>query len=124
MSEPWFDPNTFGAYCGAILGGGGGSLLGVIGGLAGYFLPRGRGRLVFPAIMAGAALFGLAILAVGVYALGVGQPYGIWHPLVLCGVIFGGVGGSTAFSLRRVARQIEQRRMEAQDLKHSETSRP
>jgi len=119
MSAPWFEPHTFGAYCGAILGGGGGSLLGLIGGLAGYFLPRGRGLLVFPALMAGAAVFGLAILAIGLYALSAGQPYGIWYPLVLCGLIFSVVGGSAAFSLRRVARQIEQRRMEAQDLKHS-----
>ena len=32
---PWFDPNTFGAYYGAIMGGGGGTLGGVLGGLGG-----------------------------------------------------------------------------------------
>lgn len=40
MAEPWFDPNTFGAYFGGIGGGVGGTLLGVLGGLRVYWQAR------------------------------------------------------------------------------------
>ena len=34
MNEPWFEPNAFGAWFGAIVGGGGGTLVGLLGAMA------------------------------------------------------------------------------------------
>lgn len=117
MNEPWFDPDVFGAWFGAIVGGGGGTLCGVLGALAGYALPRGKGRRIIPALMAVIAGLGVLMLAVGITALIAGQPYGIWYPLVLCGVIFGGVMGTLLISMRWAIQAAERHRMEAEDLR-------
>jgi hypothetical protein len=119
MSEPWFEPNTFGAYWGAIVGGGGGSLIGLLGGLTGCLLPRGIGCTVFPVLFAVLAVLGLAFLVVGLIALLSGQPYGIWYSLLLTGVIFTLVCGSAVFTIHRVVVQLEQRRMQSEALRHS-----
>ena len=120
MGEPWFDaPNRFDAWSGAIVGGVGGSLVGILGGLAGWLLPRGRGRQFFPAAMAVVMGAGLATLAVGLFALAVGQPYGIWYPLVHAGTLFGVLMAVGLVVVRSVLRGLERRRMEAEDLKRS-----
>jgi hypothetical protein len=118
MSEPWFDPNTFGAWFGTIVGGGGGTLGGLIGAVAGALLPSGKGkRLVFGSMFV-LMVVGLVMLAIGLYALVDGQPYGIWYPMVLAGAIFGAVNGGMLLCLRSVGRVIERRKMEADDLRH------
>jgi hypothetical protein len=89
MSEPWFDPQTFGMYFGAIGGGVGGSLVGILGGVTGMLAPRGRGRSALTVVWGLFAVAGVASFAAGVVALVTGQPYGIWYPLVLAGFIVG-----------------------------------
>ena len=49
-SEPWFNEVVFGTWFGSLAGGVGGSLLGCLGALGGFLIPRGRGR---PLIMRG-----------------------------------------------------------------------
>lgn len=118
MSEPWFsDPNTFGAWFGAIAGGGGGSLAGVLGALAGYLAPRGKGRQWILAGMWGFVVLGLILLGVGIVAVSTGQPYAIWYPFVLCGAIFTVVVSCNIPVVRGVYRRAEERKLEAEAIR-------
>lgn len=117
MSEPWFNELWFGVLYGAGVGGGGGTLLGLVGALAGVLVPRNKGRAFVVGGMAAFAVFGLASLVVGLVALSSGQPYGIWYPLVLVGGIFGFVGGGLTVALRQAYQAAERRHMLAQDLR-------
>lgn len=120
MAEPWFEPNTFGALFGAIVGGGGGTLIGIFGGVAGsYLIPRGKGRGFVLGTLVTVAGLGLVMLAIGIYALVVGQPYGIWYPILLCGVIFSVVCGSMVPAIRKQYAAAEQRRLEAESIRSS-----
>lgn len=120
MSEPWFsDPNQFGAWFGSIAGGVGGTLAGILGAAAGTLAPRGRGRKVVLGLMTlGAALGGLMAL-VGAYAFFTGQPYGIWYPLLLCGIIFAAVMGPLVPVVRRVYDRAEQRKLDAEGIRQA-----
>ena len=113
MAEPWFDQNTFGALFGSIAGGVGGSLMGGWGGLAGWLAPKGRARGFIYASWVVFMVLGAISLAFGLYALAVGQPYGIWYPLVLIGGILTVVLGALRPTVRRTYEQAEARKMEA-----------
>ncbi len=114
---PWFDPNTFGAYYGAIMGGGGGTLGGVLGGLCGWLAPQGKCR----GLVIGGFYFmmsiGIVNLLFGLVALVSGQPYGIWYGGVLCGGILTTLPLFLIPAVKRRYAEAEQRRMEAADLK-------
>ncbi len=116
---PWFDPNTFGAYYGAIMGGGGGTLGGVLGALSGWLAPQGKCRGL---VVGGFYLMlsiGIANLLFGLFALVSGQPYGIWYGGVLCGGILTTLPLFLMPVVKRRYAEAEQRRMEAADLKSS-----
>jgi MFS family permease len=118
MSEPWFsDPNQFGAWFGSIVGGVGGSLLGVLGAAAGTLAPRGKGRRAILGLMSLAAGLGGVMALVGVYALISGQPYAIWYPFLLCGIIFAGVTGPLVVVVRRAYDLAEQRKLDAEAIR-------
>ena len=117
MAEPWFDQNTFGALWGAIIGGVGGTLGGLWGALVGTMAPRGKGRAWIIPIGWGFAGLGVLSLAFGLYALVVGQPYGIWYGPVLTGVIFAGVvGGLMPVVYKRYA-DADARRLQAEQFR-------
>jgi hypothetical protein len=119
MSEPWFNPETFGPWFGAIGGGVGGSLLGCLGALAGLLIPKGRGRAV---VLGGFALFlviGVALAAFGVVALVAGQPYAIWYEPLLMGLLMAGLCGVFLPMCRSFYAQAERRRMDAESLRNS-----
>lgn len=101
MSDAWFDPNTFGAYYGAIGGGGTGLLGGIVGTLCGILIPKGKGRRLIMRLMIGAVVLGVVQLIFGVAALILGQPYGIWYPPTLCGFISAVVFGAGIPVIRR-----------------------
>ncbi len=118
MTQPWFHPMWFGALYGAILGGGGGTLIGVGGALVGGILaPRAIGRRWVLGAMLCVVLLGLAQLAFGVFALVAGQPYAIWYPPMLCGVLYTIVVGVLIPVIRRRYAQAEARRMDAAALR-------
>ena len=119
MAEPWFDPNAFGAWYGAIAGGVGGTLVGCFGGLIGYLAPRGQGRRFVLTVMIGIVVAGLSQIGFGVVALASGQPYGIWYPPLLCGGIFTVVTGSLIPTVRKRYAEAELRRMEAEAIRQS-----
>src|SRR5262245_50769484 len=119
MAEPWYDPNTFGAWFGAIAGSIVGLLGALIGTLAGILAPRGKGRALILGLMGFSCLAGVAMLGFGLYALVVGQPYGIWYGPVLVGGIGAVVFGSLIPVVRQRYAEAERRRLEGEGIRHS-----
>lgn len=113
MVDPWFDPVRFGAYYGAIVGGGGGSLIGMMGGVIGYCASKGRARRAIVGFMYSVVLLGVAQLAFGAYAWSQGQPYGIWYPPLMSGVVFAAVMGGLIPVILARYREADGRRIEA-----------
>jgi len=87
MAEPWFDENMFGALFGAIGGGLGGTLIGLWGATVGACAPRGKGREWIIPIGWSFLALGVVTLGFGLYALLLGQPYGIWFGPTLAGAL-------------------------------------
>lgn len=119
MAEPWFDPQTFGAWFGAIAGGGLGALCGTLGAAAGVFAPRGVAkRFVLGAWYVMLAI-GLLLLLAGAYAIVGGQPWVIWYGPVLSGVIVLIVMGGLLPVIRMRYREAEHRKIDAHGLRAS-----
>jgi hypothetical protein len=117
--EPWFNPERFGSLYGGI----GGAVLGILGGVFGSFgsqaAQSGRHRSLVLGGMTIVALACMLSLFAGLMALLFGQPYGIWYPLGLIGLI----GSVVFFGLLPVMRkryaEAEGRRMDAAALRRS-----
>jgi MFS family permease len=114
MVEPWIEPNTFGAYVGGILGGGGGTLAGLWGALAGMLAPKGKAKALVLGLGIAIASSGAIIAGIGLYALVVGQPYGIWYPLLLGGGILMIVCGCLVPVVRKRYSEAEARQLAAE----------
>jgi hypothetical protein len=113
MTEPWFDANSYAWIPGTALG----CLTGLWGSLAGVFVPQGKGKgLIYgmAVLLLGSAV---VLLALGVYALFTGQPYGIWYGLGFPGLLT--LVLMTLFSAVVIGgyRKAEERRMSAQDIR-------
>ena len=115
-AEPWFDPSLsflFGAIGGPLVGLWG-ATLGILGGL---LVPKGRGKpLVFGLLWAG-VVTGVAAGAVGLIALLTGQPYAIWYPFTLSGLLLTALSVPFVFVMRHRYRQVELRKMQADELR-------
>jgi hypothetical protein len=112
MTQPWFDPNSYAWIPGTAYG----VIAGILGGLVGWLLPRGRAtRFLLRAwFVLWAAAVGL--LVIGFVALLNGQPWGVWYGLLLPGAIGTLVVGANSFVILKTRRQVEQRRLAAKDL--------
>lgn len=119
MSEPWFEPNTFGTLYGVICGGVGGTLIGCFGSLANNLARKGKGRRFVLGTLTVIVILGLIQLGIGLAALLTGQKFGIWFPIVLAGAIFTGVVGPLIPSFRKRYTHAEHRRMEAEAIRKS-----
>jgi MFS family permease len=118
MSQPWFeDVNTFGAYAGAILGGGGGMLAGLWGALAGTLAPKGKAKSLILGMGIAIAAAGAILAGVGLYAWIDGQPYGIWYPLLLAGSVLLIVCGALVPVVRKRYAEAEARRLAAEQFR-------
>jgi hypothetical protein len=117
MSEPWFDQNVFGAMVGAVGGGVGGSLGGLWGAMVGVFAPQGKARAVLIPIGWCLVATGILSLAFGLYALVVGQPFGIWYGPLLIGIVLTVViGGLMPVVYKRYA-EADARRLQAEEFR-------
>jgi len=111
MAEPWFDPNHYAWIPGTAYG----VLAGLMGGLVGWLVPRGRGRnLVLRGWFTLWAL-AVALLICGLVARVNGQPWGVWYGLLLPGAIGTLVVGANSLIILKRYREIEERRVAAKD---------
>jgi hypothetical protein len=118
MAASWWDPDTFGMWFGIIGGGVGGSLIGMLGGLAGWLAPKGRGRTWIVGSLYIALALGIVSLVLGLTALALRQPYGIWYPFLLLGAIVTIVLGANLPVILKAYAAAEQRRIEAEGIRH------
>lgn len=88
MAEPWFDPHTFGAWYGSLVGGLGGSVFGLVLGFVPYPTRTAAQRVVVRATIVLLAAAGLGSLAAGAVGWWAGQPGAIVWALTLVGLIF------------------------------------
>jgi hypothetical protein len=97
-----------------LIGGIGGSVIGCFGALLGWLTAKGRARrFVVMSIQTMAAL-GILLTVVGLIALGLKQPYAVWYPLLLGGILL----AATFFNLPKLRRrydELELRRMNSMD---------
>jgi hypothetical protein len=106
----WWSPQTAG-----LLGGAGGSVVGLLGAAIGTLCSLGRARhFVFAALWALAGS-GVVMLAAGGAALALGQPYEVYYPLLLLGVLDPVLALSLLPTARKRYETIELRRMQAFD---------
>lgn len=109
---PWFDPSL--AWLpGALLG----ALGGVWGALAGVLLPMGRGKNLVLGLGSVLLGVGVVLLLAGVFAWFAGQPFAVWYGLGLAGLIATLVLGINVPMMAYIIRAIEQRRIQALDVK-------
>jgi hypothetical protein len=116
---PWFEPNTFGAYYGAIGGGIGGPLIGVLAPLSMFMAQRGKARAFVVVLWGVIALAGIAQLVFSGYALANAQPYAIWYPPALCGFLFTVLSSVFWVQVQRRYAQTEARKLDAAGFRHS-----
>ena len=75
--------------------------------------PKGKGRSFILGAFTFFMLIGVCNLVVGLYAIIMRQPFGIWYPLLLIGGILTIVLGAVRPVVRRTYEQVEERKMEA-----------
>jgi hypothetical protein len=114
----WWDDRTAG-----LVGGIGGTILGCLGGLIGTLGGLGKARRFVIAVAILVPLCGVAALVGGFVAMGLGQPWLVWFPLLLLGGI-AAVGGCLLPVFRRRYAEIELRRMTAMDFGAAGRARP
>jgi hypothetical protein len=107
----WWGPRAAG-----LAGGIAGSVIGSMGALIGILASRGRGRVLAVGLLKLMMAVGAVALAVGAVALVRSQPYEVFYPLLLEGVVCLGLPLFLLPVVRRRYADIERRRMAAQDL--------
>ena len=114
--DPTLAPGQWwGGSLAGLVGGIAGSLIGCLGGLIGWLSSRGRARRFVLGTMRLLIVLGLAALGLGVYAVLEGQPSAVFYPLLLIGIICVAVLGGLFPGIRRRYDELELRRMRAQD---------
>lgn len=105
-----------------IIGAIGGSAVGIVGALIGsmsFLVARGKAKPLFLSVFGVMIAVGVIALCVGVVALIQRQPYHVWYPLglggLVCSVIFGGL--LPVIMMRYKA--AESRRFEAEQLRRA-----
>jgi hypothetical protein len=100
---------------GGWIGGVGGSICGLLGATIGILSGLGKARRFVLVLTATLAVLGMVSLVVGLVAVVFGQPYEVYYPLLLGGIILAAVCGGNLPTLRRRYQQIELRKMAAMD---------
>lgn len=105
----------WGDWQGGWIGGGLGSLLGFWGALVGILVSLGRAKRLVTASSWMVLGLGLGALGAGLVAVAFKQPYAVWYPLVLLGVLASALGPTAGFLARNRYAQMELSRMHAMD---------
>ncbi|MDX9910580.1 MAG: hypothetical protein RBS39_01975 [Phycisphaerales bacterium] len=115
--QPWFDQQTAGMV-GGMLGAGVGVFFGgVLGGVGGPLAAKGKCRSLVMGGFVLAIVTGLGLIATGVVALAMGQPWHVWYSFLLPGFITTVVMGSLFPVMRMAYRRAEQRRLDAASIR-------
>jgi len=107
----WWDDRA-----GGIVGGILGSVIGVMGGLAGWIVSRGRSRLLGMGLLLGMLIIGVICLLVSGAALAQSQPYAVYYPLGLVGLLSTLISIPMLFVVKKRYEQLELRRLQAKDI--------
>lgn len=110
LSGQWFSDRNAGLF-----GGIAGALVGVWGALIGILSARGQARHFVLGSANALFVIGIASLAAGGFALAIGQPYAVYYPLLLIGIILVVVMGKMRGSLSARYEQLELKRMQSMD---------
>jgi hypothetical protein len=105
----------WGVQQGAWIGTIGGMAIGLLGGVIGTLCSLGKGGRLVMGLTRGLFVLGLICLAAGVIALARSQPYAVYYPLLLVGVVTAGVTGFLQSTVRRRFAEIEMRKMDSMD---------
>lgn len=108
--EPWWNEQQAG-----LAGGIGGSLAGVLGGVIGTLAGVGKARRLVLCLMMAGITTGIVCLVAGLAAALTRQPYAVYYPLLLPGLILPVVLGALLPPIRRRYAEIELRKMESMD---------
>lgn len=98
-----------------IIGGTLGGIIGCLGALCGLLSSRGKARTFVLGYMKVLIMFGVASLLLGIYAVIKSQPYAVYYPLLLFGVIVVAVVGGMFRNIRRRYTELELRKMQSLD---------
>ena len=98
------------------IGGIAGSIVGCLGALIGTLAGLGKARRLVVSLCAALIVFGVACLVAGVIAWLISQPYAVYYPLLLGGVICTAVMGGNLPGIRRRYQQRELQKMTAMDV--------
>ena len=107
----WWDGRTAG-----LIGGGLGALLGLLGAVIGCLASLGRGQGFVLAALRVMLVLGLASLAAGIVAVVQTQPYAVYYPLLLLGVLCAVLPLGLLRVVRRRYQELELRQMAAEDI--------
>lgn len=106
----------FGGRSAGLFGGIGGALIGLWGALIGVLSSRGKARHFVLGSANALLVIGIASLVGGVAAVGAGQPYSVYYPLLLIGIILVVVFGKMRGHLSAQYEQLELKRMQSMDV--------
>lgn len=115
--DPWFTEQMAGAV-GGIGGGAIGVLFGGVGGtLGGMLAPRGACKRLVLGYFIGWGAIGVALLVTGVVALALSQPYHVYFPFLMMGVLVTVLSAGLTPVLNKRYREAEERRLDAEQLR-------
>ncbi len=112
----WWTPQQAGLIGGLL-----GTLVGLVGAGLGVacalLVPRGRARPLILGSLLLMTLLGLASLGVGLFALASSQPYAVWYPLILLGILSTSLFGALTPVVLGRYRAAELRRLHSEELR-------
>lgn len=106
----------FGDRSAGLLGGIGGVLIGLWGALIGVLSSRGKARHFVLGSANALLVIGIASLVGGVAAVATAQPYAVYYPLLLVGIILVVVFGKMRGNLSARYEQLELKKMQSMDV--------
>jgi hypothetical protein len=109
-AHPWWSNHTA-----ALVGGLGGGILGCLGGLIGVLGGMGKCRGLVITLLGIMTCLGIILGVAGIAALARHQPYAVWYPLLMIGILLLVICPFLLPVVRRRYQELELRRMQSLD---------